>query len=423
MPYILNKTDGTVITIVQDASTDNTTDLVFVGRNYAGYGEIQNENFLKLLENFSNVIGPPKPIAGQTWFDTNSGNKKLNVYDGTGWKTVANLEVSSANPSTSPIKFPKQGDLWFSTQEQQLNVFNGSEYILIGPSIGADTQAGWRGDFEISQEEGTGIRKYNIKSVIGTDNDVVSVVSADTFTVIVDNNDSSKFQAYAPGSKVYRGINLVGADPITGNSETEGIYFWGTAAHARHASSATTATNLLSTVRSSTNSQPHYVSFVSSLAGNSPNYTSSTFTYNPGTRILYAPEFSGISTRARYADLAERYSSDRPYQPGTVVIIGGTAEITACKVRADTAVAGIISKNPGYMMNAEAGPDSSHPYVALKGRVECFVVGNIKKGDMLVTSRHFGHAEAWKQGDSPSAVFARALQDFSGDVGIIEVKI
>ena len=62
MPYIINKTNGQQLTIVQDATADRTTDLIFVGRNYSGYGEIQNENFLKLLENFSNTTPPNNPI-------------------------------------------------------------------------------------------------------------------------------------------------------------------------------------------------------------------------------------------------------------------------------------------------------------------------------------------------------------------------
>ena len=77
MPYIINKSNGIVITTVQDASLDQTTDLTFVGKNYAGYGEVQNENFLKLLENFSNISAPEKPILGQLWYNTQ--DKSLNV--------------------------------------------------------------------------------------------------------------------------------------------------------------------------------------------------------------------------------------------------------------------------------------------------------------------------------------------------------
>ena len=155
MPYILNKTDGTQITIVQDASLDLTTDLIFVGRNYAGYGEWQNENFLKLLENFSNTIPPSKPIDGQLWYDT--ANKRLNVFDGANWKSISNLDVNTENPNNTKIY--ESGDLWFDSREEQLYAYNGENFVLIGPPSGADTRAQWKGDVEYAQED-TGTPKY-----------------------------------------------------------------------------------------------------------------------------------------------------------------------------------------------------------------------------------------------------------------------
>ena len=70
MAYVINKTDGTQLVVLQDAAVDSTTSLSFVGRNYVGYGEIQNENFLFLFENFANISAPTTPIKGQVWFDT-----------------------------------------------------------------------------------------------------------------------------------------------------------------------------------------------------------------------------------------------------------------------------------------------------------------------------------------------------------------
>jgi hypothetical protein len=421
MPYILNKTDGSVLTVVQDASLDLTTNLTFVGRNYAGYGEIQNENSLKLLENFANSSAPTKPITGQLWFDTTSDRKKIKVYDGINWKSMANLEVNSSNPATLTTNAPpKSGDLWYNSLSSQLYVFDGQQYVLIGPSVGADTRAGWRGDFEISVEEGDGIPKYNTKAVIGLNNEVIAVVSQDTFTI---KTDASTRPAFAGNyAKLYKGINLNGANSTTGESYQNGIYFWGTAAHSMVSEVAKSATGTSGVARSSVN-QIHYLTFLDKQTGTSTNYTHFELTYNPGTRTLSAPFFTGIASSARFADLAERYSSDQPYESGTLVIIGGTAEITISTTRADTAVAGVISANPAYMMNAEAGDDLTHPYVALKGRVYCKVTGSIRKGERLVTSDLPGHAESWKSGDDSTAVFARALENFDGDTGLIEVKI
>lgn len=128
--------------------------------------------------------------------------------------------------------------------------------------------------------------------------------------------------------------------------------------------------------------------------------------------------------QATYADLAERYASDRPYNPGTVTVIGGDEEITLCLERAAVNWAGVISTNPAFKLNGAAGTDATHPYIALTGKVPCLVVGPIKKGDLLVTSKYPGHAEAWQPGDSPLAVIGKALESLDGDgTGTIEIKV
>ena len=132
---------------------------------------------------------------------------------------------------------------------------------------------------------------------------------------------------------------------------------------------------------------------------------------------------AGATFQATYADLAERYHADQPYYPGTVLVIGGHNEVTTTVDRANTAVAGIVSTNPAYTLNAQAGDDTTHPYIALKGRVPCRVIGPILKGDLLVTSAVPGYAERAQTGDHPSAVLGRALEEFGGTDGVIEVMV
>ena len=85
MSYQLNKTDGTLLTSLIDGQIDQaSTNLTLVGKNYTGYGEAFNENFIKLLENFSNTSAPSNPLTGQLWWDTS--NARLKVYTGTQWK-------------------------------------------------------------------------------------------------------------------------------------------------------------------------------------------------------------------------------------------------------------------------------------------------------------------------------------------------
>jgi hypothetical protein len=133
MAYVINKTDGTQLVVLQDAAVDSTTSLSFVGRNYVGYGEIQNENFLFLLENFANISAPGTPITGQVWFDTT--NRILKVYDGENW-----VEVGSANVSATAPVTPALGTFWLKNEttanapaDPSLHVYDGSNWIKIGP--------------------------------------------------------------------------------------------------------------------------------------------------------------------------------------------------------------------------------------------------------------------------------------------------
>lgn len=436
MPYILNKTNGTIVATVQDASLDLTTDLAFVGKNYAGYGETQNENFLKLLENFSNTTPPTKPIDGQLWFDTT--NKQLNVYDGDRfhWKTIGNLEIADETVDLKTTKSPNKGDLWFNTTTEQLNVYNGTDYIVVGPPTGSDTKAQWKGDFEYSSVS-LNLPVYNIKAVVGSTEEVIAIVSGETITMpdysLTDTDNPPKYQVRTPAfTQLAKGITLNGAVTTTTNGITYGSsrkevtglsedsYFWGTAGEALHALTANTSsfTSGLSYVSTNTNAK-FFIPFVSSGTSQSICYTDAGLQYNPNTNILYT-----IASSALYADIAERYEADAVYEPGTVLMLGGEKEVTLATLRATTTVAGVVSTKPAYMLNSEAGNDETHPYIALKGRVPTKVCGAIKKGDLLVSSAYKpGFACKMQDGDSPNAVIGKALENFEGPFGVIEVKI
>lgn len=135
--------------------------------------------------------------------------------------------------------------------------------------------------------------------------------------------------------------------------------------------------------------------------------------------------FEGTATSAQFADLAERYEADKKYGPGTLVKLGGSKEITATKASLDEDVFGVISTNPGLMMNVMAGEDSTHPFVALSGRVPCKVLGTVKKGDRIVSTAMEGVGAAIKSG-KPSiyAVVGRALEDkLDNELGLVEIAV
>jgi len=134
MAYIVNRFNGTQLTVVEDGTIDQTTDIKFVGRNYSGYGEVQNENYLHLLENFSGTTAPVKALDGQVWYDAST--TKLKFYTGSAWKTAGGTEVSA----TEPVGLD-EGDLWWSSTSNQLyGKTAGGEFILVGPqSAGSGT--------------------------------------------------------------------------------------------------------------------------------------------------------------------------------------------------------------------------------------------------------------------------------------------
>jgi hypothetical protein len=128
MAYQINKTDGSIVSTVADGQVDQlSTDLTLIGKNYSGFGEALNENFIKLLENFSGTTRPSKPIRGQVWFD--SSELKLKVYSGSEFLPVSSATISSTQPSSLGV-----GDLWFNDIDRQLYFFDGTNTILLGPA-------------------------------------------------------------------------------------------------------------------------------------------------------------------------------------------------------------------------------------------------------------------------------------------------
>ena len=126
MAYVINKFNGVQLVVLDDGTIDTTTSLGLVGRNYVGYGETQNENFVFLLENFANTAPPSRPMVGQIWFNTTDDTAY--AYDGSNWNPIGSATLSaSAPPNTN------SGALWLKTPINQLYVYTGTEWRFIGP--------------------------------------------------------------------------------------------------------------------------------------------------------------------------------------------------------------------------------------------------------------------------------------------------
>ena len=150
--------------------------------------------------------------------------------------------------------------------------------------------------------------------------------------------------------------------------------------------------------------------------------TASTVVARDGSGNFSAGVVTATATAARYADLAEKYTSDLEYSPGTVVVFGGQYEVTESTKSHDSAVAGVVSTDPAYLMNSELKEGVA---VALTGRVPCIVKGPVNKGTVLVTSDVPGAAEAFNYNKFfPGVVIGKSLEEIEDDsVKMIEIAV
>jgi hypothetical protein len=373
--------DGTLLTTVADGSiSTNVASIKFPGRGYVNYGAPVNENMLWIMQNFAAGTEPTNPVNGQTWYDTNT--KLLKIYDDPtlSWVAVGGVIASA----TAPVSGSNAGAFWYSTTTNQLYVWSGSAWLLLGPlgaSNGLDPIATTVPNYSTfdSVRISDGTTNHNVWRIT-INSTLIAIVSLDaSFT---PNPAITGFSTIKPG------INL--------NSTIAGIGLNGDA----------------TIFRSNQSNLP--------ITDNTYNMGNATFRF----ANMWAVTFNGTATSALYADLAERYEADAVYDPGTVVCLGGTKEITASSTQADTNVFGVISTAPGYLMNSDAGENDTHPAVALVGRVPCKVAGIVRKGERLMTSEISGVAVAWSPACSDKAVIGRALTDKNtAEIELIEIVI
>ena len=198
--------------IVEDKSLNAETSLTFVGKNYAGYAPVLAENLLHLLENFAKNSSPPNPVQGQLWYDTSASVNLLKIYDGITWTAAGSVKKANAAPVASASII---GDLWVNTSTQQLYLFSGSSWILIGPQFSSGLKTG----ASVETIVDTNNIEHNVITLFADDNRI-SIVSKASFT---PKNSISGFTA------IYQGINL---SSIDSSSTTTPVKFWGTASQA-----------------------------------------------------------------------------------------------------------------------------------------------------------------------------------------------
>jgi hypothetical protein len=421
MSYTINLTDGAVFATIADGTINTSSSMTLVGKNYAGYGQFLDTNFIHLLENASNTTAPGAPLTGQLWWD--SGNGLMKVYTGTTWKTISSATSSSTAPTNNVT-----GDLWYDTVNQQLNVWTGTSFLLVGPQFTAGQ--GTTGAIAATITDNGSVAHTVIELYVNDDR--VGIVSKDaTFTpavaipgfttirpgiTLATGGNTPLFQGTSTDSQLLSGISstsFMRADANTGTSGTLSVTNnTGLSVGASSSFRVSVSGNDV-TLRNQTSGGNLY--FGVNVAGN----TTPTLTMFGSNGAI-----SGNQINANYADVAERFEADEVMLPGTVVELGGVNEITQVSAELSEKVFGVISTRAAYLMNSSAGSDATHPPVAMTGRVPVNVVGQVLKGDRLVSAGN-GLARSAQAGEATAFnVIGRALRDkLDTGIGTVEAIV
>jgi hypothetical protein len=463
MAYTINLTNGTVFATIADGTINTSSSMILVGKNYAGYGEFLDENFIHLLENGANSTAPSAPLVGQLWYDTSAGAGAgiLKVYTGASFKRIGGAAASGTAPTNN-----LPGDLWFDTTNQQLKVWSGTAWILVGPSFTSGT--GETGAIADTITDTGSVSHVVVKLFVG--DQIVGIISKDLafvpqvaipgFTTVRPGITLATsilgvpqlFQGTATNSESLNG--LLGSDfmrstAVAGNitstvNELRINTDLGLAVGADQDLRITVSGNDgiirnqtldgnivlqvndggVTTTIATIFGANATASFGNALQVSSLAKSGANAVGNIGSASNYFNRIFATATTALYADVAERFEADVAYEPGTVVELGGSAEITKVKDELSNRVFGVISTRPAFTMNGGAGDDLTHPPVAMTGRVPVKVVGQVSKGDRLVSA---GNGIARAATDTEINAFnsiGRALVDkHTDEVGIVEAIV
>ena len=196
MSYRINKTDGTILVDLIDGTIDTSaSDITLIGRNYKGFGELINENFVKMLENFASSSAPANPLRGQLWYDTSEN--RLKVYNGTAFSTNG-IIVANTQPNLAT------GDIWINSLTNQMSFFDGTDLVLVGPTYtAAQGVSGFESQTILSTlSQNKTVLKFSVQ------NTLIGVWSASQFTPTSTQVISELITAGNPTGTIYPGFNL-----------------------------------------------------------------------------------------------------------------------------------------------------------------------------------------------------------------------
>jgi len=406
MAYTIVKSDGTVLTTIADGTINTTsTSVGLPGRNYAGYGQQLDTNFVHQLENFADSTPPANPLTGQLWYNTNANTLYVCPTDGlanaNAWVSLA---VSSANSTSTFGSVQVTGNLTANNVTANNNI-SGANGIFTNISVSSTANIS-SGTANI----GTG----NVGSLFTQSINAGSQSTAIALTGVLTSNGAGTANSVAGTSMWVTGGNLV----VTGSGNvgirTDNYYYAnGVAISFAGSYSNANVTSFLPTYNGAILATTVTATTLTTGANTTVGTITGNFSLSAGSRL-----------NATYADLAERFEADSFYDAGTVVELGGDKEITAVQYELSDEVFGVVSSTAAYLMNSAAGDDETHPPIAVGGRVPVKVIGKVLKGQRLVSAGN-GIARAAKPGEATSFnVIGRALENKTTDeIGAVEAFV
>lgn len=530
MAYNINLTSGNLLTTIADGTVNTTsTPLTLIGKNYANYGQFLDTNFVRILENFNNDTEPTNALEGQLWWDSSGSGGNLKVLTGTDWR-----QISSVTPASTAPLYPVTGSGWWDTTNSQLNLYDGNDWVLVGPAftstggsitpeqitdsstnshnvlsvnigvtrigiiskdatftpqsvitgfatikpgfnlatgtdykfVGNATNAEYLGNiaaanYARNDQDSTFLGVVRVNNAdglkVGTANNFI--ISQSGTTSILYNNVSdadTKIRANvggAPfdaivingtyGSTTIANLQLTGTFETTGYIKTSiGLEATSNATGALRVVGGIGLTGNIFTSNSiQANGNILVLGNITTSNANVGSYLIVSGTENATSNVTGAVRIAGgmsvqgnircasnirgdyiigTSITALYSDLAERFEADAPYVPGTVMTMGGPAEITVENRELSDEILGVISTKAGYLMNAAAGDDTTHPPIAVGGRVPVRVIGQVRKGDRLVSAGNGLARVGSRQELTAWNIIGRALENkYTEDEGLV----
>lgn len=365
MAYTIVKSDGTVLTSIADGTINTTsTSVGLPGRNYAGYGQTLDTNFVHQIESYAASIPPTNPLRGQLWYNTNTSTLNVCPADGASPSSWLALTSTSSGGTTTFGAVTVTGTVQ-ANNLTAVNTVTGANGVFTNISVSANANVA-------TANVTTGIIGTLTTTSITTGGTGVAGAMTGTWTL---NGATSGNALIVDSGNVYAnvGIRAGGYYNLDGSPlNVSGTY------------SNSNVNSYMSTLYTGPLT-PSSLTTSSILGGGT---IGGIWTLSVGARL-----------NATYADLAERFESDAEYDAGTVVELGGEKEVTSVVNDLSENVFGVVSTTAAYLMNSGAGSDKTHPAIAVSGRVQVKVSGSVKKGDRLVSAGR-GKARAAQLGEA-----------------------